>query len=111
MKIALKTVTSPENMLGFKVGGGDPMKSMFCAFAASMVGERIIEELYDGKDEVVITEDQFSKALTDGLNIEKLSQDVDGKMTTMQLAPIGILCALTLKYMIPILFGDKSENA
>lgn len=111
MRAALMTVTSPDHMVGSRGGKVDPMELISGGLACMLTGSRIIEELYEDKDEIVITEDQFIQALVKGTTVEKLSQDVGGRMDPIALMPIGLLCALVLKGMIPIIFGDGSSNA
>lgn len=107
MTAALVKITSPDYLeSNLKLSG----TSVFFGLTAVMVGHRIIDELYENEDTVVITREDLMKILKDGLGLKKLSEDVGGRMDAARLAPVGITCAIVLKRLIPELFGE-TENA
>ncbi len=107
---ALQTAIDPETVLGEK-GKDYPEKTMMVSLSCMMTGSHIISDLFGDNDEIVITKEGFMSAIAKGVSLEKLKNDTDGEMSDVSLMIIGMINALVLKRMIPILFGDNSENA
>lgn len=108
---AVMTVTSLDQIAGSRSGEVDPMKLLFGGMTIVIVGTHIKEELYQDKEEIFLTEDQLKDALCKGCSPDKVAASVDNKMNIAKVLPISMLSLLVLKGIIPILFGDGSENA
>lgn len=106
---AVQYVTSPEGMLGDKVGEIDPMSVMIKGMAVMLVGMRISEKLFQDKEEIEITKDQLSDVIEENTCPTEISKSIDGKMSVSQVLPISLLSALVLMKLINIFFDD-SEN-
>lgn len=106
---ALNFVTSPEGMLGDKVGEIDPMSVMIKGMSVMLVGMRISEKLFQDKEEIEITKDHLSDVIKEKTCPTEISNSIDGKMSVSQVLPISLLSALVLMKLINIFFDD-SEN-
>ena len=106
---AVNHVTSPEGILGDKVGEVDPMVVMLKSMSVAIVGLKISEKLFQDKEEIEITKDQLKDTIRDNTNPVEIAKTTDGKMSTVQALPIATLSTLVLMKLINILFDD-SEN-
>ncbi len=107
---ALQTAIDPNTVLGEK-GKDDSEKTALISMSCMLTGSKIISDLFGDNDEIVITKAQFMTAIADAVKLENLRKDVNGEMSDVSLMIIGLTNAFVLKKMIPILFGDGSENA
>lgn len=106
---AVNFVTTPEEMLGDKVGEVDPMSVMIKGMSVMIVGMNISEKLFKDKEEIEITKEQLSEVIKENTCPTEISKSIDGKMSVSDVFPIAILSALVLLKLVKILFGD-SEN-
>lgn len=106
---ALEFVTSPEGMLGDKVGEIDHISIMIKGMSIMILGMNIGDQLFQDKEEIEITKDQLSDVIKEKTCPTEISKSIDGKMSVSDVFPIAILSALVLLKLVKILFGD-SEN-
>lgn len=107
---AVHHVTSPEGMLGDKVGEIDPMNVVIKGMTVFIVGMRISEKLFQDKEEIEITKDQLKDAIKENSDPVEIAKTTGDKMSISQVLPISMLSMLVLHKLIAIFFDDSKND-
>lgn len=106
---ALMYVTSPEGMPEEVKKEVNANSLLLGNMAVMCSGLSLIKKLYENNEILSITKEQLKQAIDEHCTPTSLSETVNGEMDPGQLLGISCLSLITLRRMIPILFGE-SEN-
>lgn len=88
----------------------DDPRRLLGNISAMIVARNIGEEIFENRDDVFMTKDQFIATLWNGCSPEKVSESVNNTMSTQKCIDVSISGMICLRMTVNILFGE-SENA